>query len=157
MFRAAHGQAGTNPLLETKNTLEGLADTFLCVDNEGSPLSAIDPVVEDPLHRSTGEIKEAGRRASLSREALIAEQDRDSEIICLSHQALGEKEAAIVPCCYFKKEGILMRKWHPLEAPASHDLKVAYQVVIPKKHRHDILSLAHESPMAGHLGKKKTC
>ena len=85
---SCHGQAGTDPLLETKDTLEGLADRFLCDDNEGGPLSAIDLVVEDPLHKSTGEIKEAGGRASLSHEALIAEQERDSEIICLSHQAL---------------------------------------------------------------------
>ena len=49
-----------------------------------------------------------------------------------------------------------MRKWQPPEAPASHDWKVVYQVVIPKKRQHDILSLAHESPMAGHLGIKKT-
>ena len=49
-----------------------------------------------------------------------------------------------------------MRKWRPPEAPASHDWKVGYQVVIPKKHQHDILSLAHDSPIAGHLGIKKT-
>ena len=48
MSRAAQSQAGTDPRLETKDTLEGLADTFLCDDTEGGPLSAIDPVVEDP-------------------------------------------------------------------------------------------------------------
>ena len=90
--------------------------------------------MEDPSDKSTAEIKEAGGHTSLSREALIAEQERDSEIISLSHQALDEKEAAVVPCCYFKNEGILMRKWRPPEAPASHDCKVVYQVVIPKKH-----------------------
>ena len=156
MSRVAQGQAGTDPLLETKDTLEGLANTFLGDNDESGSLSAIDPVVEDPLDKSTGEIKEAGGHASLSREALIAEQERDSEIICLGRQALDEKEAAIVPCCYFQKEGILMRKWQPPEAPASHDWNVVYQVVIPKKHRRDILSLAHDSPMAGHLGIKKT-
>ena len=145
MSRAAQGQAGTDPLLKTKDTLEGLADTFLCDDDEGGPLSAIDPVVEDPLHKSTGEIKQAGGHASLSCKALIAVQERDSEIICLSCQALDEKEAAIVPCYYLKKEEILIRKWQPPEAPVSYDWKVVYLVVIPKKHQHDIFSLVHKS------------
>lgn len=69
--------------METKDTLEGLADTFLGDNDESGSLSAIDPVVEDPLDKSTGEIKEVGGHASLSHEALIAEQERDSEIICL--------------------------------------------------------------------------
>ena len=104
MSRAAQGQAGTDPLLETKDTLEGLADTFLGDNDESGSLSAIDPVVEDPLHKSTGKIKDAGRHALLSREALIAEQERGSEIICFGRQALDEKEAAVVPCCYFQKK-----------------------------------------------------
>ena len=156
MSRAAQCQADTDSPVEREDTLEGLANPFLCNDNEGHSPSAMVPVLEDPLRKSTGGRKEAGGCASLSHKALIAEQERDPEIICLGRQALDEKEAAVVPCCYFKKEGILMRKWRPPEAPASHDWKVVYQVVIPQKHRHDILSIAHESPMAGHLGIKKT-
>ena len=96
--RAAQGRSP----IGKKDTLEGLADTFLCDNNEGGSLSATDPVVEDPLYKSTGEIKEAGERVSLSHVALIAEQERDSEeIICLGHQPLDEKEAVVyvVPCC----------------------------------------------------------
>ena len=110
MSRAAQDQAGTDPLLETNDTYKGLADTFLSDNDESGSPSAMDSVVEDPLDKSTGEIKEAGVHASLSCEALIAERERDSEIICLGCQSLDEKEAAVVPCCYFKKEGILMRK-----------------------------------------------
>ena len=73
MSRTAQGQTGTDPLLETKDTLEGLADTFLGDNDESGSLSAMDPVVEDPLDKSTGEIEEAGGHASLSHEVLIAE------------------------------------------------------------------------------------
>ena len=83
--------------------LEGLANTFLYDDNKGSSPSAIVPILEDPLHKSTVERKEADGCALLSQGAPIAEQERDPEIICLGHQDLDEKEADVVPCCYFKK------------------------------------------------------
>jgi len=33
---------------------------------------------------------------------------------------------------------------------------VKYQVVVPTSYRNDILSMAHETPLSGHLGVKKT-
>ena len=140
--RAAQCPADTDSPVERKDTLEGLANTFLYDDNEGSSPSAVVPILEDPLHKPTVERKEAGGCASLSQQTLITEQERDPETICLGRQALDEKEAAVVPCCYIKKEGIPMRKWQPPDTPASRNWKVVYQVVISQKHRHDILSLA---------------
>ena len=49
-----------------------------------------------------------------------------------------------------------MRKWRPPDVEASHEWKIIYQIVIPPAYRHDILSLAHETPLAGHLGINKT-
>ena len=49
-----------------------------------------------------------------------------------------------------------MRKWRPPEVPASDEWRVIYQIVLPHKYRHDVLILAHETPMAGHLGVSKT-
>lgn len=43
------------------------------------------------------------------------------------------------------------------QSTASYEWEVAYQVVIPQKYWHGILSLAHETPMAGHLSIKKSC
>jgi len=40
--------------------------------------------------------------------------------------------------------------------PSSDEWKVLYQIVLPWKYHHDVLSLAHDTPMAGHLGIKKT-
>ena len=49
----------------------------------------------------------------LSRESLIKEQEKDEEIRQLALHAMDEQEAAMVPGCYFRKNGILMRKWRP--------------------------------------------
>ena len=49
-----------------------------------------------------------------------------------------------------------MRKWQPRDAPADEEWQVVHQIVVPKKYRGEILSLAHESPMAGYLGINKT-
>lgn len=51
---------------------------------------------------------------------------------------------------FFVKNGLLWRQYE-----MSRD-NVFQQVVVPKKFRSEILSLAHESPMSGHLGIKKT-
>ena len=47
-------------------------------------------------------------------------------------------------------------KWRPLNIPASCKWDAVYQVVIPPPYRKDILVLAHDTPLAGHLGVDKT-
>ena len=49
-----------------------------------------------------------------------------------------------------------MRKWRPPNVPASEEWSVVHQIVVPKMYRSEILKLAHESPMGGHLGINKT-
>ena len=49
-----------------------------------------------------------------------------------------------------------MRKWRPFDVPADDEWAVYHQIVVPKSYRHEILSIAHESPMSGHLGINKT-
>ena len=49
-----------------------------------------------------------------------------------------------------------MRKWRPPGAPALEEWQVVHQIVPPKCCRKEVISLAHESPMAGHLGINKT-
>lgn len=49
-----------------------------------------------------------------------------------------------------------MAKWRPPDISAHDEWAVKYQIVIPKVYRYEILSLAHETPLAGHLGSKKT-
>ena len=49
-----------------------------------------------------------------------------------------------------------MRKWRPRDVPATDTWRTLYQIVVPQSKRQDILSMAHETPLAGHLGVNKT-
>ena len=55
------------------------------------------------------------------------------------------------------KDGVLMRKYRSPDIPAEDEWKLYHQIVVPKLFRNHVLSLAHENPMAGHLGVNKTC
>jgi len=92
----------------------------------------------------------------LSKEGLISEQHKDSEISCLFQRAVDESEISKNPVCYFVKNDVLMRKRRQPDVPAEDEWAVKYQVVIPKAYRMEILSTAHETPLAGHLGVNKT-
>ena len=60
-----------------------------------------------------------------------------------------------VPVCYYVRNDILMRKWCPLDVSANDEWTVN-QIVVPRAYRPEILNLAHETPMSGHLGVNKT-
>jgi len=51
---------------------------------------------------------------------------------------------------------VLMRRWRLLDVSADEEWRVVHQVVVPKQYRSEILHLAHEGPLAGHLGINKT-
>ena len=93
---------------------------------------------------------------TLSKSQLIQEQQTDPEISKLIFRALPEDEISQVPMCYYIKNGILMRKWRSFDVPADDEWAVYHQIVVPKSYRHEILSIAHESPMSRHLGINKT-
>jgi hypothetical protein len=58
---------------------------------------------------------------------------------------------------YITEDGILMRKWRPYDVPTNEEWHAYHQIVVPQKHRKEILSMAHDVPMSGHLGVNKTC
>ena len=88
--------------------------------------------------------------------SLISSQESDPTLAGVRERILSESEAAMTRVCYYKKDGMLMRKWSPLDMPASDEWRVVSQIVVPEKYRMDVLCLAHEAPMAGHLGINKT-
>ena len=51
---------------------------------------------------------------------------------------------------------MLMRNWRPPDAPASDERQVVHQKVVPKVYHREVISIAHDSPMAVHLGVRKT-
>ena len=92
----------------------------------------------------------------LSRSQLCKEQHSDPEISPLFDRALDENEMSQVPVCYYVKNDILMRKWRPPDVSAEVEWTVNHQIVVPRAYRPEILNLAHETPMSGHLGVNKT-
>ena len=91
----------------------------------------------------------------LTRNQLIQDKQADPELVAFSREAITEEEAQDNPVCYFKRDGVLMRKWRPLSAPAIYDWKVVYQIVVPRNCHGDVLELAYSTPMAGYLGVNK--
>ena len=49
-----------------------------------------------------------------------------------------------------------MRKWRHPAVSAEDEWTVNHQIVVPMSYRPEILNLAHETPMLGHLGVNKT-
>jgi len=54
------------------------------------------------------------------------------------------------------KDGVLMRKWRPPAVPVVDDWKVVHHIVVPRPYQREVISLAHDTPVTGHLGVNKT-
>ena len=90
----------------------------------------------------------------VARQQLVCDQKADAELSLLLEDAVSEGVTGSRG--YFVKNGVLMRKWTPLFASPGDDWSVVTQVVVPSKYRCDILSLAHDHQLAGHLSVNKT-
>ena len=77
----------------------------------------------------------------VSREELIRDQENDSDIQKWSDQVKPIYKRVI--------SGVLCRRWRPLNNLSES----CDQIVLPKGQRHHALKLAHDIPMAGHLGR----
>ena len=111
---------------------------------------------ENSSAKTQGIKNDATDTKSLSTSNLINEQKNDPEIAILIQQAFDEREISDQAMGYFIKNDILMRKWRPPDVNVDDEWAVRYQIVIPKSYREEVLSLAHETPLSGHLGINKT-
>ena len=102
------------------------------------------------------EKQESESKLVISRQSLIEEQSNDKELLDLFKIALTPVEAEKVSVGYLVKDNILMRKWSPTECDNSEKGETVYQIVVPTVHRREVLELAHDLPMSGHLGVRKT-
>ena len=50
-----------------------------------------------------------------------------------------------------------MRKWRPPDALPSEEWRQVHQIVVPKIYMQEIMELADDTPLTGHLGVRKTC
>ncbi|XP_047500268.1 uncharacterized protein LOC125046527 [Penaeus chinensis] len=82
----------------------------------------------------------------------------DQQKLCkIAELAGSENDVLDIPAGYYKKGGVLMRKWRPRHVGAGDEWQVIHQIVVPTPYRSQILSLAHDSPLSGHMGIIKTC
>lgn len=51
---------------------------------------------------------------------------------------------------FYKKNGVLMRKWRPPDVSVEDEWAVKHRIVVPKTGYS--ISMAHETPLAGHMG-----
>ena len=137
-------------------------------ENSDDEITLVDTVIGQVLEgesikSSVPEPAEAVAEGSLSDKAdkmstfqLIAEQHRDTELASLFARVVDENEISQNPVCLFTKNGVLMRKWRPPDVSVEDEWAVKHQIVIPKSYRKVILSMAHETPLSGHMGVTKT-
>ena len=77
---------------------------------------------------------------------MVIEQENDPNLKDLGQRALILQEAEEVHVCFYKQNGVLMRKWRPPNASASDESQVVHQVVVPKVYHREVISIAHDSP-----------
>ncbi|XP_027128228.1 uncharacterized protein LOC109142602 [Larimichthys crocea] len=91
-----------------------------------------------------------------SREELKLEQEKDATLSYCFGEAISEDELKAVSCGYFVNDGVLMRKWTSPKMSCQDDWSSVFQIVVPSAYRPDILHLAHDHCLAGHMGVRKT-
>ncbi|XP_073721213.1 uncharacterized protein [Misgurnus anguillicaudatus] len=91
-----------------------------------------------------------------SHEKLIHEQKQDPTLASLFEDVVLEEALLDVASGYFVSDGVLMRKWTDPKMSSQDDWSSVFQVVVPAVYRSDILYLAHDHCLSGHLGVKKT-
>ena len=101
------------------------------------------------------EKQERESKSVISRQNVIVEQSKDKELLDLFKIALTPVEATKVSVGYLIKDDILMRRWSPT-ACDNEKGETVYQIVLPTVHRREVLELAHDLPVSGHLGVRKT-
>lgn len=142
-----------------------LCDSFMSLEN---PVALCPDTTVNSAHRSLStpggaEPVEADSASvenvhSLSlpvdRKLLKSEQLKDPSLARCRAIADGKGKTASKTVTYYWEDGMLMRKWTPLNQELQW--KTVYQLVIPARFRPHVLTLAHDHDFAGHLGIKKT-
>ena len=120
---------------ENVDVLDGLQDTFL--NNTDTDIVHI-------------------QNQSCSKKQLITDQQYDETLTTSFYDDLVSIcDIDDHDVCYYTKSGILMRKFRPSDAKLDESWRIRHQIVLPQSYRDNVLSIAHDIPLAGHLGLKK--
>ena len=96
---------------------------------------------------------------SLSRTEIRHLQETDVTLKAVRQHVIPLLEISHHRVCFYWKEGIMYRKWSPDKSgqpdvfeDVGPQVQELHQVVVPKVVRDTVLGLAHDIPLAGHLG-----
>ncbi|XP_072174277.1 uncharacterized protein [Diadema setosum] len=129
-------------------------------DEEWMPVELLEAVETRQQRREAARplraLKVPGQVATVTPDEFRQEQETDPTLdIIRRHVTSGEvKESRNGNTSKFKvKNGLMYREFHCISRGAND---ISDQLIVPEKFRRQILKLAHESIMGGHLGANKT-
>ena len=88
-------------------------------------------------------------------ESLKEAQVEDSELAPFFHRVVEDSNIHKFPLCFYVRNGILMLKCRSPNVPTNESWNECHKVVVPKKFRSLIISVAHDLS-GGHLGVDQT-
>lgn len=113
------------------------------------------PSVEGKADEKSSPVNSHCLKLPVTREKVVSAQTADLTLQKCFLAAVSIEEAQKKKSAYFVEDGLLMRKWCS-DVTDNSEWSVVYQVVIPSCYRQQVLSLAHDHDLSGHLGIKKT-
>lgn len=127
----------------------GLSDSRLVDCSAAPPASP-----EAPAHSVM--LPQLDSKIYMSHEQLVADQKRDPTLAPLFESVVLGEGLEDLSAGFFLKSDVLMRKWTPPCLSGHEGWGVVEQVVIPQIYRSEVLKLAHDNPLSGHLEVNKT-
>ena len=97
---------------------------------------------------------DSGLLIPFGRAPLAAAQRTDESLSTYFSVATDKTKLPEELVAYFVDGDVLMRKWTPPNS--KHEWSSVIQVVVPKPYRQQVLSVAHDHDLSGHLGIRKT-
>ncbi len=126
-----------------------LSDSILCVDQEAEERPEEKSHVSDQMSEV---VVSDALTLTLTLDKLMEAQKNDGSLVkCFE---LAEKPD-LNNVSFVVKAGLLMRKWHKNNT-TDDEWNVVYQVVVPSIFHQQVLTLAHDHLLSGHLGVTKT-
>lgn len=124
-----------------------LSDSFLCADNFNSVKKGEDTVDVEVCALPNVDLP-------IGKPMLIEAQRTDQTLSHCIKAAVELPDLSEHPVAYYFEGDVLMRKWSPRHAKS--DWSTVFQVIVPKPYRQQVLSVAHDHKLSGHLGIRKT-
>lgn len=128
-----------------------ISDFFSQPVCEKCELSVVPEMIPEPTELSAL----ADQSLKVCKEDLIAAQTSDlPSLVSRKDAVMDIMQAPEAGVAYFLEDGVLRHRWKP-QCPDSNWQEV-HQNVLPSGYRSQVLQLAHEKALSGHLGVTKT-